>query len=144
MAMHLNPYLSFRGDAAAALEFYQHVLGGTLDIMRYGAMPGMMGDESESEKVMHGYLKTEDGFELMAADIPAVMADAQDSTIGGTAVCIWGDDVDRMQTFWDALANGGTVNQPFDPAPWGGRYGDVTDRFGVRWMLNLGTDQGMQ
>ncbi len=32
----LSPYLSFRGDARAALEFYQDVFGGTLDLTTFG------------------------------------------------------------------------------------------------------------
>lgn len=141
MSMHLNPYLSFRGNAGEALEYYRSVLGGTVDIMRYDSIPGMMGDESEADKVMHGYLETPDGMAIMAADIPDSMPDADDSSSTGTAVCIWGDDEAKMLAAWEGLADGGTVNLPFDPAPWGGRFGDLTDRFGVRWMLSLGTDQ---
>jgi len=141
VSINLNPYLSFRGTANEALEFYQSVLGGKLDIMRYDSIPGMMGDESEAAKVMHGYLETPDGMAIMAADLPDSMADADDSSTGGTAVCIWGDDEERMLAIWAAFSEGATINQPFDPAPWGGRYGDLSDRIGVRWMLNLGTDQ---
>lgn len=141
MSLNLNPYLSFRGNAREALEFYRSVLGGKLDVMRYDSIPGMMGDESEADKIMHGYLETPEGLALMAADIPQSMPDAADSSTGGSAVCIWGDDEERMLALWDGLTEGGRVNLPFDPAPWGGRFGDLTDRFGVRWMLNLGTDQ---
>lgn len=138
MSLHLTPYLSFRGNAREALEFYRSVLGGTVDIMRYDGIPGMMGDESEAEKVMHGYLKTDDGLELMAADIPDSMPDSDDSSVGGTAVCIWGEEEERLLAAWAGLAEGGRVNMPFEAAPWGGRFGDLTDRFGIRWMLNLG------
>ncbi len=139
--MNLNPYLSFRGTAQEALEFYQSVLGGKLDIMRYDSIPGMMGDESEAAKVMHGYLETPDGMAIMGADIPNSMPDAADSTIGGSAVCIWGTDEERTVAIWEGLAEGGKVNMPFEAAPWGDRFGDLTDRFGVRWMFSLGTGQ---
>lgn len=142
MSLKLNPYLAFRGNAAEALEFYHSVLGGELDIMRYDSIPGMMGDASEAAKVMHGYLETPDGLALMAADLPDAMPDAPDSTSGGSAVCIWGEDEARMTEIWSALSEGARINQPFELAPWGGRYGDLNDRFGVHWMLNLGTGQG--
>lgn len=83
MSMHLNPYLSFRGNAGEALEYYRSVLGGTVDIMRYDSIPGMMGDESEADKVMHGYLETPDGMAIMAADIPDSMPDADDFELDG-------------------------------------------------------------
>lgn len=138
MAAQLSPYLSFRGNAREALEFYQSVLGGELNIMRYDSIPGMMGAGDEGDKVMHGQLEVPDGFTLMAADIPASMADAADSTTGGTSVCLFGADIDRLTALWEALAEGATVNMPFSKAPWGDTFGDLSDRFGVRWMVSAG------
>ena len=142
MSTNLNPYLSFRGNASEALEFYRSVLGGALDIMRYDSIPGVMGGGCGGAKVMRGYGEAPEGMAIMAAGLADSMPDAADSTTGGSAVCIWGDDETRMLAIWTGLSEGATINQPFDPAPWGGRYGDLSDRFGVRWMLNLGTDQG--
>lgn len=39
MALTLNPYINLRGDARAALEFYQSVLGGELDISEFASFP---------------------------------------------------------------------------------------------------------
>ena len=36
MGTLLNPYLSFDGTAREAMEFYQGVLGGDLDVMTFG------------------------------------------------------------------------------------------------------------
>ena len=40
MAVTMNPYLSFRGEARDALVFYQSVFGGTLDTTTFGDMRG--------------------------------------------------------------------------------------------------------
>jgi len=40
----LNPYLSFRNDARAAMTFYQSVFGGELDISTFGQFEGMVQD----------------------------------------------------------------------------------------------------
>ena len=40
MAIRLNPYLHFSGDARAAMEFYRSVLGGQLDVMTFGDAGG--------------------------------------------------------------------------------------------------------
>ena len=32
---------------------------------------------------------------------------------------------------------GGTVRQPWGPAPWAAAYGMLTDRFGVTWVLDV-------
>ena len=45
------------------------------------------------------------------------------------------DDSTQLETCFDALAEGGAVRMPLHDAFWGARFGMVTDKFGVRWML---------
>ncbi len=136
MTIRLNPYLNFRGNAREALEFYHSVLGGSLNVMRYDSIPGMMGDDNEGAKVMHGQLDTDHGLTLMAADLPASMSDAPDASAGGISVSLSGSD-ESLRAAWEALAAGGTVQQPFVQAPWGDTFGMLVDRFGVPWMISL-------
>ena len=138
MSAQLATYLSFRGNAREALEFYHSVLGGELSIMRYDSIPGMMGDADEGDKVMHGQLDTEDGFTLMAADMPASMADSPDSAAGGSSVCVFGPDLEHLTQIWNALAEGAEIREPFAKAPWGDTFGDLRDRFGITWMVSAG------
>jgi PhnB protein len=130
----LNPYLSFQDQARAAVEFYQSVLGGELTISTFGDYPDMGHDAAENDLVMHAQLDTPDGFTLMASDTPGSIPYQQ---LAGFSVSISGDDEAALQRYWDGLSTGGTIAMPFDPAPWGGRFGMFTDRFGVAWMLNL-------
>ena len=67
MASRLNPYLNFDGTAREAMTFYQQVLGGQLDVMTFGQY-GIEG--AGADGVMHAYLETDDGFVLMASDLP--------------------------------------------------------------------------
>ncbi|MCW2287377.1 VOC family protein [Leucobacter luti] len=136
MTIRLNPYLNFHGTAREALEFYQSVLGGSLNIMNYDSIPGVMGDADEGDKVMHGQLDTEDGLTLMAADLPASLADSPDASLGGVSITLSGTD-ERIRDAWDALTEGGTIVEPFAEAPWGDTFGMLVDRFGARWMLSL-------
>ncbi|PRI10797.1 VOC family protein [Leucobacter massiliensis] len=139
MSIRLNPYLNFHGNASEALAFYHSVLGGTLAIMHYDSIPGVMGDEHEGAKVMHGQIDTDDGLTLMAADIPDSMAGAPDATVSGISVCISGDAAERISALWEGLAEGGEISQPFETAPWGDTFGMLNDRFGVPWMVSLAT-----
>ena len=134
----LNPYISFRDNAREALEFYQDVLGGDLQVMTFGDMPGMVEDEAEKALVMHGMLTTTDGLVLMGADTPAHM-DYQ--TPQGVSVSLSGDDLAALRTIWDGLADGATVTAPFEPAPWGDVFGMLVDRFGISWMVNVSQSQ---
>ncbi|MGW9627952.1 VOC family protein [Microbacterium sp. NPDC055521] len=132
----LNPYLSFRDNAREALERYQHVLGGELQIMTFGSMPELPQDSSERELVLHGQLTTDDGLILMASDTPAHMEYQEPQ---GVAISISGTEVDRLRAIWDGLLDGGTATAPLGAAPWGGDFGMLVDRFGVAWMLSIDT-----
>lgn len=130
----LNTYLNFRDTARAAMEHYQSVLGGELDVNEFGEFPQMGVDAAEAHLLMHAQLTTDDGLVLMAADTPSHMEYA---TPAGFAVSISGDDEARLQAVWTGLADGGSVTMPFDTPPWGGKFGMLTDKFGIDWMVSL-------
>ena len=52
MAVALNPYLSFRSNAREAMEFYQSVFGGTLDVQTFKDLNASQ-DPAEENLVMH-------------------------------------------------------------------------------------------
>ncbi|MGY1811935.1 VOC family protein [Blastococcus sp. SYSU D00820] len=131
MAIQLNPYLHFAGDARAAMEFYRSVLGGRLDVMTFGDVGGGGGEYPE-DGVMHASLRTDAGLELMASD-------GHDPAAGGpdkVSCSLSGDDVDTLTRWFQGLAEGGTVDVPFEKQMWGDLFGQVTDRFGIRWLVN--------
>jgi PhnB protein len=128
----LNPYLSFERNAREAMEFYQSVFGGTLDISTFGDFPGMTQDPADGDLVMHAQLTSPDGLVLMGSDTPAPMPYVAPA---GTSLSISGDDEAVLQGYWDALSADGTVTMPFEVPPWGGRFGMLVDRFGYSWMV---------
>jgi PhnB protein len=133
MSTALNPYLNFRGQAREAMEFYQSVLGGQLDVMTFADMGGMGVPESESGQVMHSALTVSDGVLLMGADVPSHM----EGDFPNGRVALSGDDTDTLRDWFDGLAAGGTVNVPLEKAPWGDWFGDLTDKYGNSWMVNI-------
>ncbi|SJN19218.1 hypothetical protein [Luteococcus japonicus] len=54
----------------------------------------------------------------------------------GNNVTISGDDV-RLRDFFTALAEGGQVTLPMEKQMWGAEFGQLTDKFGINWMVNL-------
>jgi PhnB protein len=133
MAVRLNPYLNFRGQAREALERYQQVFGGELTVSTLGES-GMDVAPGETDWLMHGQLETPDGFTLMAADVPSSM-DLVDGS--GISVSLSGDDEATLRGFWDGLLEGGTVTVPLEQAPWGATFGMLVDRFGIAWLVNI-------
>lgn len=129
----LTPYLNFRGQAREAMAFYESVFGGKLDVMTFADMGGMGVPEAESNLVMHSALTVSDSVQVMASDVPSHM----EGDFPNGRISLSGDDKATLQGWFDGLAEGGTVNMPLDKAPWGDWFGDLTDRFGVSWMVNI-------
>ncbi|RIJ55303.1 VOC family protein [Clavibacter phaseoli] len=133
MSAIMNPYLSFRDQAADALRFYQGIFGGDVETTTFGD-GGMSTDPAEVDKVMHGQLTSGAGFVLMASDTPAAMGVPSGSAI---TLSLSGDDETVLTGWWDALTADGTVVLPLDVAPWGDRFGMCTDRYGIDWMVSI-------
>jgi PhnB protein len=130
----LNPYLTFSGSAREAMEFYKSVFGGDLAVSTFGdyEMPGL--PEDAKDQVMHSQLTTSAGFTVMGADAPPGMD--LPSTGNGT-ISLSGDEADELRGYWDGLADGGRVDMPLEQAPWGDHFGQLTDKFGISWMVNI-------
>src|SRR3712207_5003228 len=134
MAARLNPYLHFSGTAREAMEFYRSVLGGELDVMTFGDAGGG-GGQYPDDRVMHAFLRTADGLELMASD-------GRDPDAAGpdrVSLSLSGDDAPTLTRGFEALAEGGEVDVPLEQQVWGDTFGQVTDRYGVRWLVDIGT-----
>lgn len=128
--LSMSPYIVFNGEAREALTFYQSVFGGDLHTTTFSEFGGPAGSEQE---IMHGQLTTS-SFVLMASDNPDKTSPRGP---GNVTICLWGDDVDTGRAWFAALAEGAQVNMDFAEQIWGDWYGDVTDRFGVSWGINV-------
>jgi PhnB protein len=132
MATRLNPYISFGDNAREAMTFYQQVLGGTLELHTFGEY----GADSEpfADLVMHGLLETGDGLTLMGADSPPGMA----RTVGNNiTISLSGDDDAVLRERFEKLAEGGAIDVPLEKQMWGDVFGQLTDRFGIGWLVNI-------
>lgn len=135
MGTILNPYISFRDQARPALEFYQSVFGGELDLRPFADFEfAKTENRDDDNKIMHGHLRAPNGLNLMAADTPASM-----EWKGGTAISITlsGENKDEITEYWNRLSDGATVGEKLALAPWGDWFGMLTDKFGVDWMVSI-------
>ncbi|HYI33423.1 MAG TPA: VOC family protein [Glaciibacter sp.] len=138
MVTRLNPYLNFRDNARQAMEFYQSVFGGELNMSTFAEYQ-MADDPAEQDKIMHAQLESPSGLFLMGADTPNTM----DYTPGGSiSVSLSGEDEAELTGYWGKLSDGGTVVEPLAQAPWGDSFGMCVDKFGVMWLVNISGTQG--
>jgi PhnB protein len=136
MATQLNPYLTFNGNAREAMEYYQSVFGGQLQISTFGEFGSS--DPAVADKVMHARLTTDRGYILMASDA----APGMPYNPGNTITCsLSGDPGDGLEQAWERLSDGGTVTMPFKKQMWGDLYGMCTDKFGIPWMVDIAQPQ---
>jgi len=133
METKLNPYIGFDNNAREAMEFYQQVFGGTLELHTFKEYNASQ-DPSEDDKIMHGVLQSGAGITLMGSDTPNSMAHKSGSSI---SLSLNGDNLGTLQEYFDRLSKDGTVTMPLMKAPWGDSFGMCTDKFGVNWMVNV-------
>jgi len=137
MVLRLNPYIAFRDTAAEAMAFYQSVFGGELEVTRFGDVPMPNVGPDDAGKVMHSMLTIDGGLTLMGADTPAHM----DVPSNNHAISLSGDDDATLRRWWDGLADGGTITMPLNVAPWGDAFGELKDKFGISWLVNIAGPQ---
>jgi len=124
--MSIVPYLFFDGRAREALEFYRDVFGGELELHTLEEFGRVDGDPAA---IAHGSLTG--AVALFAADErgSAVRMEGVVLSLLGAA------DAASTGRWFSRLADGGTVTDPLQQRVWGDHDGQVTDRFGVRWLL---------
>jgi PhnB protein len=132
MAINTTTHLNFRGDARAALEFYRSVFGGEITLVSYGdaGVPA-----AAPEQIMWGQVRADNGFQVMAYDVPANLP--WDQGVNSFFVSVRGDSADEITAYWKGLSDGATVVQDLGPAGWAPLYGMIKDRFGVVWVLDV-------
>ena len=131
--MTLNTYLVFDGRCKEAFEFYAQVLGGKIEaMMSHAGTPaeGMVPKEWV-EKIMHARLTVGRSL-LMGSDAPP----DRYKTPHAFSVNIGIDSESEAERIFHALADGGKVGMPIQQTFWATRFGMVTDRYGIPWMVN--------
>jgi PhnB protein len=131
--MQLDAYLTFNGNCADAMRFYQRTLGGKLDLMTHAESPiaGQTPPGSEN-RIMHARLAI-DGRLLMASDS---MVGHPNEGIKGFSLSLIYPTVAEATRVFNALADGGKVIMPLDKTFWAKAFGMLVDRFGTPWMVN--------
>lgn len=134
--MRLDPYLNFAGNAREALEFYNSVFDGKLDVITFRAFGGAGQPESEQDGVMHGSVTLPNGDLLMASDVPASMGEVSQGN--STSVMVGVGSIEEAERIFRGLSAGGTVGMDIGETDFAERYGAFTDRFGINWMVYFG------
>lgn len=131
--MHVQPYLFFHGRADEAIAFYQHAVGAELGaLMRYEEAPGPSPvPDGWLDKVMHASLRI--------GETEVLLSDGRgehNTAFNGFSLHLTLRSVVAAEQAFAALAEEGRVEMPLEKTFWAQRFGMLTDRFGVGWMVS--------
>lgn len=130
----VQPYLFFAGRCEEALEFYRVAVGANIGmVMRFNESPeppppGVLQPGFES-KIMHSSF-TIGGTHLMASD-----GCDDRTTFSGFSLSLTVPTEAEADRAFAALADGGKIQMALSKTFWSPRYGMLTDRFGISWMV---------
>ena len=132
----LESYLTFNGNCAEAMRFYERTLNAKVEMM----MTFAEAPEAESyppnvaKQIMHSSLVI-DGHRLMASDS---MPGQPYQGMNGFSLSLGYDTAAQAKKAFDALSAGGQVSMPMTETFWAETFGMLVDRFGTPWMLSGG------
>jgi PhnB protein len=133
-AQQVQPYLFFDGKCEEALDFYKSALGAKVEMMmRFKESPEQNsatcapGDEN---KIMHSCFRIGNTL-VMASD---GMAGGKPE-FKGFSLSVNAPDEKQADKLFAALGKGGKVEMPLAKTFFSPRFGMVTDKFGVGWMV---------
>ncbi len=131
---NIVPYLTFAGKCREAMSFYQSVLGGELQLQTFGESAAATQMPAElSSHIMHSHL-TGGSLSLMASDSAESGELHAGNMFNLMLMCTTEAEVNQL---FDALAVDGQVNHPLEDTFWNARFGTLTDKFGISWMLHF-------
>jgi PhnB protein len=129
--MKAHVYLLFNGNCEAAFRAYADVLNGRIaTLAKFSEMPGDPVPPEYRDRIMHAHLIAGDA-ELLGSDCPPGLF--QPSL--GFAVSITVDSVAEADRIFAALSDGASITMPIAATFWSPRFGMLTDRFGIPWMI---------
>ncbi len=132
----VQPYLFFGGRCEEALAFYQAAIGAKVDmLMRFNESPsppppGVLQPGFEN-KIMHCSFHIGDTL-VMASD-----GCGTETSFSGFSLSLGVTTEAGADRAFNALAVGGKIDMPLAKTFWSARFGTLTDRFGVSWMVTV-------
>jgi PhnB protein len=140
----VSTYLNFVDTTEKAFEFYRSVFGGEFigGIARFGDMPPAPDQppmtEADKKLVMHIELAILGGHAIMGTDAPQSMGFT--ITQGNNVhINLEPDTREEADRLFQGLSAGGKVEMPMQDMFWGAYWGNFTDKFGTKWMINVNT-----
>ena len=133
--MQVQAYLNFDGRCEEAIDFYRKALGAEVEMlmrMKDSPEPPKAGTfpPGTENKLMHAAFRIGETT-VMASDCYCTGKTAFE----GFSLSLRARDEAEANRAFAALSDGGEVKMPLSKTFFSPRFGMVTDRFGISWMV---------
>jgi PhnB protein len=135
----INPYLNFNGNCREVMTFYQDCLAADLTLQTIEGSP--LEDQCPAamkKQILHAVLQ-KGSVLLMASDMIGPDGFNKGNNFSLSLNC---STEDEIETIFANLSQGGQVTHPLAKQFWGGTFGVLTDKYGIKWILNY--DKGFK
>lgn len=138
-APYVQPYLFFGGRCEEALEFYKTAIGAEVQmLMRFGESPEPLPEGKVppgfENKVMHAEFRVGSTV-LMASD-----GTNEELNFQGFSLSISVPTEAETDRVFAALSQSGQVTMPLGKTFWSPRFGMLTDRYGIGWIVTVAVE----
>lgn len=135
MSTSLIPFLEMNGSANEAIDFYVKALDAkVVYTLRFGDMPGNPESPLPPEKkdlINYAILKIGDS-EIQLSDHFTGSSYQKGTQV---TIVVQTNDKDQATHYFEALKEGGQVNDPLQASFFSPAYGNITDKFGVTFRI---------
>ena len=127
----ISAYLTFAGNCADAMAYYNTVFNGEIKIQTVKGSPMETHfPQDVQENVLHASVSTAQ-LEILGSDMVRSDGLTHGNSLILALIC---DNDEEQEALFSRLAEGGTINYPLHSF-YEGRIGGVTDKFGVTWLV---------
>ena len=131
---HIHSYLTFNGNCREAMTFYQECLGGELTFQTIGESPlSKKMPKQMKDSILHATL-TKEALILQGSDMVPQTGLLKGNSVSLSLNC---SSEEEIKNVYAKLSSEGKADHPLEVTFWGALFGDLTDKYGNHWMLNV-------
>jgi PhnB protein len=135
--MRICPYVSFNGNCADAVAFYEKAFNVKAEISHYKDAPpgdGYQASEGTENLIMHAQFEVNGAMVMLCDMLPEYPVKVGENI----AIMAEFDSSDKAKAAFEALKEGGEVSMEIQETFWSKCFGSLTDKFGIGWYISIG------
>jgi PhnB protein len=126
------PYINFNGKCREAMTFYHRTFDGDLELQEVRGSYIEATWSGSKDEILHASLTVEGQLVLMGSDMRDQLGYEKGNDFALSMSC---NSEDEAHNYYARLLEDGRILSPLERQFWGGLFGSLQDRFGIKWMV---------